>query len=104
MTLPCTPDRGLSRLDIGEHEGILLTMHLNADFFLVDEKKARREALRRKLPVIGTLGLLVEAARAGLVDLPNVIEALRQTNFYLDSGLAARLLKEHAEWKRSLGR
>jgi predicted nucleic acid-binding protein len=40
-----------------------------------------RFARQRKLEVIGTLGVLVEAAQRGLVDIDAVLTSLRATDF-----------------------
>jgi Domain of unknown function (DUF3368) len=37
--------------------------------------------------VIGTIGILEQAARQGLIDLPQAMARLRQTNARLDAGL-----------------
>jgi len=55
-------DVGLARLDIGERDAILLAEELRADQFVIDEARGRREAERRNLPRIGTLGVLAKGA------------------------------------------
>ena len=52
--------------------------------FLIDEADARREAARRHLPFMGTLGVLRIAARLDLIDLPSDLGRLQQTTFYVD--------------------
>src|SRR5690348_13549469 len=59
----------LGHLGAGEREAIALAEELRADRLILDDQAARRVAARRKLSVIGTLGVLVEAAARGLVDL-----------------------------------
>ena len=54
---------------------------------LIDDRKGRTEAVRCGLRVAGTIGLLELAARRGLVDFPQVIQRLRQTNARLDEEL-----------------
>lgn len=61
---------------------------------IVDELFARREAERRGLPVIGTIGVLREAADEGLLDLRVAIARLRQTSFHISPAILARLLDE----------
>src|SRR5580692_716656 len=65
------PDRGLDYLDPGEREAIAPAEELRADQILLDEADARQEAARRKLPFIGTLGVLRRAAQVGVIDLPS---------------------------------
>ena len=62
-------DAQLAKLDAGELEAIALAEELSADQRIIDELLGRREAERRSLPVIGTVGVLREAAEMGLLDL-----------------------------------
>lgn len=54
-------------LDLGESEAIVLASELGASQLLIDEKAARKVAIARKLPLIGTVGILVLAKRRGLL-------------------------------------
>ncbi|MFP4102670.1 DUF3368 domain-containing protein [Coleofasciculus sp.] len=49
------------KLDLGESEAIALSVELNVDELLIDERLGRREAKRLGLPIIGVLGVLVVA-------------------------------------------
>jgi predicted nucleic acid-binding protein len=71
----------------GERDAIALAEELHADVLFVDDRAARREAERRRLPIQGTLGVLGLAARLGFIDLPAVIARLRRTNFRADESL-----------------
>ncbi len=51
----------------GEIEAMQLAFEWREGRLLVDEALARREALRLRLPIIGTVGLLVRAEQAGLI-------------------------------------
>jgi len=75
------PDAALAGLDPGEHEAIQLAQEEHADLLLMDEKLGGRLARRRGLAVTGTLGVLVQAARRGLVDMEAAVERLRATDF-----------------------
>lgn len=59
----------------------MLAKELGADGLLIDDRDGRREATRRDLRVIGTLGVLAAAAEKELLDLPEAIERLRGTTF-----------------------
>lgn len=71
-------------LDPGEAEAIALVQELQADVVLIDEREARREAVRRGIPVIGTVALLEEGASRNLIDLPEAFQRLLATNFRID--------------------
>lgn len=55
-------------LDLGEREAISLAKEMRADLILLDDKVARRTALRESMKVKGTLGILAAAAKANLLD------------------------------------
>jgi len=95
------PDPSLDYLDAGEREAIALAEELKADQLLIDEADARREAARRNLPFMGTLGVLRSAARLDLIDLPSDLARLQQTTFYVDPELIRSLLEEDAARKSS---
>jgi predicted nucleic acid-binding protein len=91
------PDPSLDFLDRGEREAIALAEELRADRLIVDETLARTEAVRRMLPVIGTLGVLRNATRSGLLSLPEALLKLQETSFYVAPELIRSLLEEDAE-------
>ena len=74
-------------LDPGELEAICLAQEIKAVAVLMDDRAGRRAALQCGLAVIGTIGLLEEAAARELVELPQVMNRLRQTNARLDPEL-----------------
>jgi predicted nucleic acid-binding protein len=68
-------------LDPGEREAIQLALEAEADLLLMDEKLGVRLARRQGLKVLGTLGVLVQAAIRGLVDINSSVDRLRATDF-----------------------
>jgi predicted nucleic acid-binding protein len=74
-------------LDLGERAAIALAETMRADLLLIDEAAGRAEAKRRHLRVTGTLGVLRAAAEQGLVNVPELLERLKATSFYLDETL-----------------
>jgi predicted nucleic acid-binding protein len=85
----------LDHLGAGEREAILLAEEIGADWLIVDDYEGRQEANRRKLPVIGTLRVLDEAAQRQLIDLPEVLAKLKETTFYVSPNLVQWLLDRH---------
>jgi predicted nucleic acid-binding protein len=55
-------------LHLGESEAIALAEEIGASQLLIDEKAARKVAMARKLPLIGTVGILLLAKRQSLLD------------------------------------
>jgi predicted nucleic acid-binding protein len=74
-------------LDLGERAAIALAETVHADLLLIDEAAGRAEAKRRHLRVTGTLGVLRAGAEQGLVNVPDLLERLKATSFYLDETL-----------------
>ncbi len=75
------PDPALDDLDPGEREAIHLAMEEHADLLLMDERTGVRRARELGLVVTGTLGVLLQAARQGLVNLDAALRNLQGTAF-----------------------
>ena len=88
------PDLSLAKLDAGERDAITLATELQADQLIVDDREGRREAERRGIPAIGTLGVLREAATLKLLDIRFAVERLQGTSFYVAPEVLAKLLKD----------
>jgi predicted nucleic acid-binding protein len=86
------PDSSLAKLDPGERDAILLATEFRADQLIVDDREGRKLAVERNIPVIGTLGVLKEAAVLGLLDLRVAVERLQTTSFYVAPEVLKRLL------------
>jgi len=69
----------LAKLDIGERDAIMLAKEPSAGQLIIDEREGRREAERRGISVIGTLGVVREAATLQLLGIRVAIERLRTT-------------------------
>lgn len=86
--LPDPADDGsLRTLDPGERSAIALAVQIKAGQILMDDRDGRIEAERRSLKVTGTLGILVEAHRRGLLDFESTLVRLSETSFYLSPRL-----------------
>ena len=82
VSLPYDP--ALDALDAGEREAIQLASELGADLLLMDDREGRSFAMRRQLPVTGTLGVLERADVVGILsDLPSTLARLEASGFYL---------------------
>ena len=78
---PEAPDQTLTPLDPGERTALRLSGQLRSDVVLLNESATRALAVQRGLEVSGTLGILCDAAQAGLLELPAALDLLRKTNF-----------------------
>ena len=83
----------------GEAESIVLAIEVRPDVLLLDEAEARRIAGLYDLPVTGTIGLLIQAKREGLVaSLAEEMNRLReQGNFRIHDALYRRVLETEKE-------
>ena len=79
-------------VDAGELEAICLAQEIHADAVLMDDRAGRNAAIHCGLAVVGTIGLLEQAAARGLIELPPVLARLRQTNARLDPELIGAAL------------
>jgi predicted nucleic acid-binding protein len=85
-------------LDAGEAAAITLAQLLGATVLLIDERRGRAAARERGLNVRGTLGVLVEARRAGHVpSLRAMLDALRTQGFRVAPALVFEALRQVGE-------
>ncbi len=86
-------------LDRGEAETIALALELDCDRVVIDERDGRRIAQRHGLPLIGTIGALVEAKDRGLLDkIREDLDALRQqAGFFISEELYREVLRSVEE-------
>ena len=86
------------RLGDGEWEALALAIELRADWIILDDLPARRAAEATGLNVIGTLGTLVAAKRAGLLkSIRPELDALVRTSFFISPQLYNELLQAVGE-------
>jgi len=86
-------------IDYGESEAIALAVEMNADIILLDDKLARNMASGFGLKILGTVGILIWAKRAGLIDLlgTELDTLLTKANFRLSQDLIRMALREVGE-------
>jgi predicted nucleic acid-binding protein len=95
---PLGPKILQASLGAGESEALALAMEVGADLTLLDDKAARRLALTLRLPLLGTLGLLLKAKELGLIkEIRPKLIALRTLPFHIAPKLYAAVLKDARE-------
>ena len=84
-------------LDPGEQSALALAL-ATAATVLIDERRGRACAVAMQLPVLGTLGLLVRARDAGLIErVRPLVDALLASGYFLGQMLVARTLASIGE-------
>lgn len=86
-----------SVLGAGEAAAIRLALAQPNSLLLIDESEGRAVATRLQIAITGTLGVLLEAAREGLIELRPALENLERTNFRVSPSLVAQILAVHAQ-------
>jgi len=86
-------------LDVGEASVILLSREVNADYVLIDERKARKIARTiYKLQVVGTARILVEAKKGGILDNVGIaIQRMRDKGYWIHDDIMQFAMKEAGE-------
>lgn len=84
----------LNSLDPGEREAIELALSIGAELILIDEVQGRQQAVKMNLKIRGTVGVLEQAARLGMIDLEAAIRKLTTTNFRLSPALRDVVLRQ----------
>lgn len=87
-----------AEVDRGEAEAIALALETQASLILLDDADAREKARLYHLKMTGLLGILLRARKSGkIVSLSKMLDALRNTGFWLSVRLTDRLLREVGE-------
>ena len=89
----------LNRLVIGKSEAIVLAKELKANYWIMDDLDGRKTAADVGIPVIGLLGILVLAKKAGFIHaVKPLIEAIiLKTKFRLSRVLLQKVLASIGE-------
>jgi predicted nucleic acid-binding protein len=72
----------LPGLDLGESAAIALAEKLQAKL-LIDEQLGRKVAVGKGIEVLGTIGVLIVAAEAKIIDLEIAFDNIKQTDFWV---------------------
>ena len=79
-------------VDAGETAAICLAREIKAAAVLMDDRAGRNAARQCGLAVVGTIGIIEQAAIRGMLDLPSTLDRLLKTNARLDSKLVQAAL------------
>lgn len=92
LSAPSTPDARFFTLDAGERDTLSLALAGKADLVLIDERLGRNLAEYHGLKVMGTLGTLLKAKRAGqIVSFLDEVRRLQSFGFWYHEPLVQRL-------------
>ena len=85
-------------MDYGESESVILYKELQADFLLIDDKKARKIAENFGLNCIGTIGLLSVARERKIIsELKPLFETFLRNKRFYSITLLNTILEKHKE-------
>lgn len=85
-------------LGLGEQEAIALALETTADLVILDDQHGRRVARQRGLSITGTVGVLVQARRQGLIpSLRQELDHLIEAEMWIHEIFYHRILQEFGE-------
>jgi predicted nucleic acid-binding protein len=83
-----------NRLDAGELAVLSLAIENPGAIVVLDDHAARVEAIRRNIPLLGTVGILLRAKEQGrIAAVRPVLDAARQAGLYLTDRLYRTVLQ-----------
>ena len=86
----------IAGLDEGESEAIAYANRNNVDYILIDEVKARETARNLKIPVMGSVGVLIRANKKGILsrrDVEDALNKIKQSGQYISDELIRTALE-----------
>ena len=80
--------------DAGETEAMLLYKEIAADYLLVDDKRGRKVAKINQIKTIGSMGVLLQAKRAGLISaVAPLLSRIAQSPVFMNKDLLKIVLE-----------
>lgn len=80
--------------DAGETQAMLLYKEVGADFLLIDDMRGRKVAKINHIKIVGSLGVLLQAKRAGLIPLvAPLIEQISDSQVFMSEKLMQTVLE-----------
>ncbi len=87
-----------TQLHDGEVEVMILAKETSADVVIIDDANAKKYAKYLKLPVTGTLGVLLRAKQQGHIDrLEPILRQMIEKGIYISANLVEMCLKQVGE-------
>lgn len=86
-----------TRLGFGEKGALKMCKQLNADYFIADDKEARRVSKILNIKSIGTCGIIIQAYRQGSItntEALQIMDELVKVGFRIGSTLYRRVFDE----------
>ena len=88
----------LNTLGQGEASSIALASQMKNSLLIIDAKKGRIAALKHGISIIGSLGVLVEAKRKGvIVSVREALSKIEETNFRVSESIKKKVLEKAGE-------
>lgn len=80
--------------DVGETPAMLLYKEASADYLLIDDKRGRKVAKINQIKTIGSLGVLLQAKRAGYIPcITPLIEQIAASPVFISESLIQTVLE-----------
>lgn len=91
--------------DAGETAAMVLYKELQADYLLIDDKRGRKVAAINQIKTIGTLGVLLQAKRAGKVlYIAPLLSQIEASPVFISKALVKTVLELAGEADTPIGR
>ena len=80
--------------DVGETQAMLLYKELDADYLLIDDQRGRKVAKINNIKTIGSMGVLLQAKRAGLIPcVAPLLEKIAASPVFMSESLIGIVLE-----------